>query len=229
MARVLPAAAINAIKGHVGAINFQSGSPTPFVAVKRSATASPTAAQRKAQAAWSAMVRTWASAVSPTQKAGWRSFADANPFTDSCGNSRKLTNFQAFARSAQNLKAVGHAALSTAPSSFTAGSPGDATLIYTAGSPPTLVLSITTPPTLTEAPLISISRPSRVGDPSAGTKTVNVLAPGTGSTGPWNLYSAYLAHFGNPIPGTQVTAHVSYIETTSGARGTTSSAAAVIT
>lgn len=228
MAKVKLAAVINALSGRVGGIAFLPGPAGPMSVIAAQPRIGTSATQKASLTAWSDMIKAWNKSTTTADRKSWSSFANANPITDNCGNSRSLSGFSAFARSNRRLRTFGHAPLTSAPGTFTATSPGSISLLYTPGPPASLTVTPANPPGPTEAVAIKGTGPLYLGRKTTNKKTVILGTEPAGSAGPWQILSRWEAKFGKPRSGSLIAIVVDYCDLTSGAVGGSAAASLVI-
>lgn len=228
MAKISLAGTIAALAGRVGGIVFSLGPAGPMSVIGSAPGLNRTSAQKASTQAFTSMIKAWKNATTPTQRAGWRSFANANPITNPCGDPVKLTGAMAFTRSNRRLASIKAPRILSAPGSFTAGGPLSISLSYTAGSPPSLTVSATNAPAAAEVPVISARGPMRAGRNAAADRTFQLTYETAGSTGPWEIASLYTGRYGAFISGTKVSVTVRYLNNSSGAYGAAATAQIII-
>jgi hypothetical protein len=224
MAKAQLPAAVTAITGHVGTLQFQLGPSGFVIASKGTQPVTRTPQQLAAANAWTSMVKAWAKATTPTQKAGWTSFGSTNEVPTKCGSTAKASGFQAFSRSNTALQHVGKPLRSAAPSSFTSNPPGAITITYTAGPPATLTVTPTNTPSSDQIPVIKGTGPLYAGVALSKKLTRRLAIETAGSSGPWDVAIAWQEIFGAIKSGTKINLGLTYCDLTSGAISTTSSA-----
>jgi hypothetical protein len=218
MAKASLAGTIDAISGHTGTLNFQIG-PAGFVVNSRPAAATkPTPRQTAERRAWTNMVTAWAKSTTPTQRAGWKALADANPTPTKCGGSAAPTGFQQFMAVNRHLQKAGVAIKLDPPGTTATPSQGDVTGAYATGPPATLTLTPTNNPTATQTPITWASGPTSPGTQATTTHTkiMKVFAPGT--AGPFDIATQWQNNFGPLRAGLAITVSLQYVDYTTGAQ-----------
>ena len=178
-----------------------------------------TPAQFLVRATLTSISQTWRSAAMNAYRAGWIVLANANPYTDVFGATRRLTGSAFFARCNANLATLGLAPIFAAPASVSTGSPGLLSLAHITGPPEHFNVSPTTPPAPTECPVVFATRPLSPGvlKLSNTQRLIQVFA--AGDSGPWDIVTAYRKKNSSVATGQQVFVQAKYISNVTGFAG----------
>lgn len=97
----------SAASGSIGGITYSRNRGGMYTRARAVPTNPNSVRQVAARAGFSAAVRLWTEDLTGAQRDGWRTYADATPFTDSLGSPLVLTGQQAFVRSISALIGAG--------------------------------------------------------------------------------------------------------------------------
>lgn len=115
MAKILLGASVGDARGSVGAHVFSKNQFGSYIRQKVSPVQPRTARQMHVRGLFALLSTRWANILTDTQRAGWKSLAQANPTVDVFGNQQILSGLQYFERVNRNLQEVGVAPLDASP------------------------------------------------------------------------------------------------------------------
>jgi len=229
MARAQLPAVIDAISGTTGGLIFSIGPAGTMIVGRAPTPGTRTTKQTAAAAAFTAMMRVWASAVTPAQKASWKTFGATHPTPTRCGSTANLPGCQAFLRSAQALATLHLPPLTTPPGSWGNTAPGTATLTAQATGTALLRVSTANRPANGEHPVIWASGP-RFSGRGIATSSVAIVYIGTNrQRGPYEIAAPYQQKFGALKVGQSITVQVRFYDSATGWRSDPSTAQAIAT
>jgi hypothetical protein len=229
MAKVLFSALVSDVRKKIGSTVFAKSRTGAYVRKKVSPTQPRTAAQRAVRANFTTNSKDWPGTLTATQRAGWNSLAASLVFKDRFGQSFKPTGLQLYQRANRNLSTISVASISDAPSSFSVGSPGTATLTATSGGTPAMSVAITGTPVTNEVPVVWAAPPISKGRTFVGKKYTYLFKAAAATAGPYNILSAYIAKYGALVSGDNYNVEVSFINNLTGAQSGKISAQAFAT
>ena len=178
-----------------------------------------TPAQFLQRASLATISQTWKSPPMNAYRAGWIFLAAANPYMDVFGVSHKLTGSAMFTKLNRNLATLGLSIILAAPGSLSCGSPGLLTLSHVPPTPEKFLVTPTTPPASTEAVVIRATKPLSPGIQSLGNTLTVIQTFAAGTSGPWDIFTAYAKKHTTRPPGQLIYVQVNYVETTTGFAG----------
>ncbi len=185
-------------------------------------------AQRGVRANFTALSKSW-STITDAQRAAWNALSAQAPRKDKFGASHILTGLQLYQSLNRNLATLGVAAISTPPPTLSAGYPAALTVVATVAGPNTLTVLPATFNAATDGWAIYAGAQVSPGRSNVNGKYrlikegITVLAAAT------DISPAYVAKFGALIATKKVPILMVYINQTTGAKGTPTSALQVVT
>lgn len=217
----------DARKKHGGSV-FTKVRSGPMVRRKVSPIQPRSTAQRGVRSAFTALAKSW-STITDVQRAAWNALAQQVPRKDKFGASHILTGLQLYLGLNRNLGTLGVAAISTPPATLSAGYPSTLTVVATVAGPNTLTVlpavfnAATDGWAIYAGAQVSPGRSNVNGRYRLIKEGVTVLAAAT------DISPAYVAKFGALIATKKVPILMVYINQTTGAKGTPTSALQVVT
>ena len=227
MAKILYTAAVGDARGKLGGTVFSTGRYGSFLQqtpLPRNPHSEPQGALRRhmKMLGWR-----WSYWLTQDQRDAWCAWALTMDFTDVFIHTYNLTGWGIFAKVNQTLKLVSAPLLDDHPADLACGSPDGATLVI-AGSPPTLVVHVTTDPAANERAYLAAVRPLSPGATYLGNLSRKVKTFGAGVAHPYDITTVYTDRYGPLQSGQVIHALVNFISQDTGGQGTPAIAKEVV-
>ena len=225
MAKIVFSAVVGDARKKIGGIVFTKGRSGAVVRRKVSPVQPRSSNQRNVRASFTSLSKLW-SAVTMTDilRAAWNALAANYPQKDKFGASHTLTGLQMFQKLNRVLETMGAPPITTPPASLSAGYPGAVTVTATAPGTLTFVCANTIP--ASENIMIFAGAQVSPGRLAVGNRYRFIdNLPQAAS---YDIGVKYVAKFGNLIATKKVPILVVNANTTTGAKGTPSSALKVV-
>lgn len=156
------------------------------------------------RASFTALAKSWTSALTDAIRAAWISLAEQYPVKDVFGAAHNLTGLQLYVRLNRALATIGVAPLVNPPASFSVGYPGALTLVCTGTPVSVLTVALATYNGATEEAMVFATAPQSAGRATAGAKFRLLDSYATGAPHPLDILAKYTAKFGAPISGRKI-------------------------
>lgn len=222
MALFLPSVAVGAISGAVGGVIFTDTVSGPTIRMNPGQILTKSQYSDIIKGNTVTLAKAW-SALTAAQKATWTPFAQANPRKTPLGQTLYLPAYSMFVSVNAALKAIGITTIvKTAPSTYTASSPGTLLLSLASDLGPLTVTPATNPFT-SEVPVWWATAPISTGRANVKAKFRQIGYGTPGQAGPWDITTDYIQKFELLISGNAISVQVRYTDSTSGAQGVATS------
>jgi hypothetical protein len=185
---------------------------------KVSPTQPRSSAQMNVRANFTALAKSWTSALTDELRAAWISLAQQYPVKDVFGAAHNLTGLQLYVRLNRALATIGVPPLVDPPASLSVGYPGALTLVCT-GTPVTaFTVALANYNGPTEEAMVYATAPQSAGRSTAGAKFRLLDSFATGAPHPLNILPKYTEKFGAPISGRKIFVRVMFTHNVTGAQ-----------
>ena len=219
MAKVQYSAVVGDARGKIGGVVATKGRFGAVVRTKVSPVQPRTTAQRNVRAGFTNESKGWSGELDDLKRAAWDSFARANPVKDVFGNTRILTGHQMYVRLNRVIVQCGGTQIQLPPLSLAVGEPTTVTVHATHGSPPTLSLDATGPPTADECAEVWAAAVQNPGRRFLGSAYRLIYVLPAGSAPPYNAGPQFEARFGTIQAGQGIRVLLKYGNKLTGAQG----------
>lgn len=229
MAKLLPGGMITGICGSVGSTTFLLSAGGVTVKVRNRIQFGAIRIRVTSIGTWSQGIALWQNFLSQAQRNAWSIFAAANPVTKCFGFTFQTNGFAMFQHVNNNLIRRGLPTIIVPPASLAVSPNG--VISATAAGPAGPITISGGPPALTADEFVIIAATRRL---SAGVmqppRTTTVIFDGPLATlAPWLITPEYIAHFGNPVTGTQISFTLHLLNKSNGGVSAKQSAMALVT
>jgi len=227
MAKILYTAAVGDARGKLGGIVFGSGKYGGFLQQKpvpRNPFSEPQAILR---AHMRLLGWRWSYWLTQDQRNAWIARATTIMLTDPRFGTYYLSGWGLFVKVNQSLKLINATLLDDPPADLACGSPDAASLVI-AGTPPTLVVHVTTDPAAHEHAYLAAAYPLHPGASYTGKLTRKMKTFGAGVAHPYDITAEYTNRYGNLQSDQAINVLVNFISDTTGGQGTPATAQALV-
>ena len=183
---------------------------------------SKTQAQLEMRAAFGSLSQLWADPSLNPYRSGWIQLGLDHPEKNVFNADIYKTGLQWFIRANKNRQTVGESIILEAPAFAAVGDPGALSAQYSAGSPPTIAVSGTQHPSVTEAVVILATRGLSMGILTLSNQQRKIFTDLPVTDYPWPVGPAYIAKFGNPVTDKNIFFQAHYLDVPQGRTGLTS-------
>jgi len=225
MAKIVFSAVVGDARKKVGGVVFTKGRSGAVVRRKVSPVQPRSSFVRNVRASFTSISKLWGgSTMDDTKRAAWNALASNYPQKDKFGASHTLTGLQIFQKLNRVLEQMGTSPILTPPASLAAGYPGAVTVTATAPS----TLTFTCANTIVAAENIMIFAGAQVSPGRLAVGNRYRFLDNLPQAASYDIGAKYVAKFGNLIATKKVPVLVVCANTTTGAKGTPSSALKVV-
>jgi hypothetical protein len=219
MAKVQPSAMVGDARGKIGGHVHTKNRFGMVVRKKVSPVQPRSGPQRVVRSGFTQASKDWTALLTNSQRAAWDSFARNNPVKDVFGNTVILTGHQMYVRLNRVIVRAGGTAIDVPPLSLSIAEPLSVTPTAAHGTPGTLSIAVTNPPTGTECPEIWAAAPQNAGRKFIGSKYRLLGIAAAAAPGPYSYGGEYELRFGTIQVGQIIHVLVKYGNKATGAQG----------
>ena len=209
-------------RGKTGAVCATLTRSGPVLRRSIRARQSSTQAQLEMRAAFGSLSTIWSDPAMNAYRGGWIQLGLDHHEHNVFNADVYKTGLQWFIRCNKNRQGVGESIILEAPAFAAVGDPGALTAQYTPGSPPTIEVSATQAPAVTEAVVILATRGLSMGILTLSNQQRKIYTELPVTNSPWAVGPAYIAKFGNPIQNRNIFFQAHYLDVPQGRVGLTS-------